>query len=193
MSFEPRGKVAVLLAAMRAQPEQIVWPADQVAATMEVVQKNLPAYLQAVITRQMLHRQIENGKSFFSLQPFGEVAAAPTPAPIATRPAFVPPQMTPPRGAVGNVPRAPLPAPISTRAAEPLPPPSAPAPIRTRPEPQPEQPAPEDETEVVEFNAALRLDGDLVLYGLTELEDGGHMIAGENLAKLRKLLAWMPC
>jgi hypothetical protein len=52
--------------------------------------------------------------------------------------------------------------------------------------------AAQPDAEAVEFNAALWADGDLILYGLTELEDGGHLISAENLAKLRRLVAWAP-
>jgi hypothetical protein len=48
----------------------------------------------------------------------------------------------------------------------------------------------EEPEEKVEFNAAMWLDGDLVIYGAVELEDGGMLIAKENLAKLRQLITW---
>jgi hypothetical protein len=43
------------------------------------------------------------------------------------------------------------------------------------------------------FNACLWLDGDLDLYGLDELQDGGgHRLKAGDVLKLRRLLAWMP-
>lgn len=42
------------------------------------------------------------------------------------------------------------------------------------------------------FDACLWLDGDLVLYGMTELEDGGWLVKSEDVKRLRKRLAWMP-
>lgn len=50
----------------------------------------------------------------------------------------------------------------------------------------------EEQQEPVPFNAAYWADGDVVLYGLPEMEDGGVLLSAENLAKLRKMVAWMP-
>jgi hypothetical protein len=181
MSYEPRGKVAVLLAAMRAAPEKIVWTADELAQTMEVAKGNLPPYLQAVCTRGMLYRRIEGGRSYFSLHEF----------PADWRAPFVPAKMTPPRGVTGEVARAPLPAPLAA---------SIPAPILTLPKPPelPELPAPievpplDEIEEEAEFDASLWLNGDLDLFGLVELDNGAYRVPAEKVARLRKLLAWMP-
>lgn len=40
------------------------------------------------------------------------------------------------------------------------------------------------------FDAKLHLDGDLDLYGLVELEDGGYRITRDNLARLKQLITW---
>jgi hypothetical protein len=55
-------------------------------------------------------------------------------------------------------------------------------------EAEPAEPA--EPTEPEEFNASLHLDGDLDLYGLVELEDGGWRITRENLVRLKKLITW---
>ena len=52
--------------------------------------------------------------------------------------------------------------------------------------------ATEEASEPVPFNAALYLDGDLIVYGAQEMEDGGMLITKEQLAHLKKLIAWSP-
>lgn len=43
-----------------------------------------------------------------------------------------------------------------------------------------------------DFNAAAWVDGDVDLYGLIELEDGGHRMTPAMLAKFKRLVTWMP-
>lgn len=183
MSYEPRGRVADLLTAMRAAPEKVVWPGADAAQTMGIAQANLTGYLDAVIKHKFLFRKIENGRSYFSLQPFPiETVSAPAPGPAA----WQPPKMTPPRGQQASPPREPRPEP--TRAPAPAPKP-APSPL---PEPLPEPETPVEAAEEAPlFEACLWLDGDLVLYGMTELEDGGWLVKSEDVMRLRKRLAWM--
>jgi len=100
MAYEPRGKVGVLLDVMKAQPHKVVWSAAEVAATMEVQQGNLPAYLEAVIKHGLLHRLVESGKSSFSLRPFPVITTAAAPA----REPWRPPVMNPPRGTSAPIP-----------------------------------------------------------------------------------------
>lgn len=188
MSFEPRGKVATLVNAMRAAPEKIVWSAAEVAQTMDVAQGNLPAYLRASIDHRLIHRKVEHGKSSFSLRPFEPVTPAPLLIPTIKKPGdWVPPVMTPPRGATGYVSRAPLPEPLHHVIAAPSPPPPAPAAQVEVPEPEVEQEEPEA-AEVPEFEAALWHDGDLVLYGVEEMEDGGYRVPAKNVDSLRWML-----
>lgn len=52
---------------------------------------------------------------------------------------------------------------------------------------------PEAEDETPEpFNASLWLDGDLVIYGAQHTEDGGVLVTKEQLAHLKRLIAWSP-
>jgi hypothetical protein len=44
----------------------------------------------------------------------------------------------------------------------------------------------------VEFNAAAWADGDVDLYGLIALDDGGHRMTAAMVAKLKRLITWMP-
>lgn len=181
MSFEPRGKVKALLDAMRAAPDRIVWPAEEVAQVMEVARGNLPAYLHAVVQRGLLHRKIEGGKSFFSLEPF------PVPdlsIPTLRQPGdWTPPVMTPPRGSTGHVARMPLPEPLHTIIAA-----AAPAPQPVTIEPEPEVHEEPESAAAPEFEAALWHDGDLLLYGVEEMADGGFRVPAKGVEALRWML-----
>ncbi len=50
----------------------------------------------------------------------------------------------------------------------------------------------QEQPEAVEFNAALYLDGDVVIYGAQANEDGSFTLTAEQLAKLKKLVTWSP-
>lgn len=52
-------------------------------------------------------------------------------------------------------------------------------------------PEAQDDTPV-EFNAALYLDGDLVIYGAQLNEDDSVTVNAKQLAHLKKLIAWSP-
>lgn len=62
----------------------------------------------------------------------------------------------------------------------------------------PEGAAPEEEGDapageaMQEFQAAAWADGDVDLYGLIELDDGGFRMTPTMVAKLKRLIAWMP-
>ena len=224
--YVPKGKVALLLGAMRAAAEPI-WTAAQVAERMEIAQGNIPAYLQAVVTRGIMHRKLAGGKSYFSLQPFPEDFTPPAqPASAALDiPKFggskwAPPKMTPPRGATGHVPREPLPeplhtilAPVPSPAPATLPPPAprpTPAPtaapldvtwgkarrstqIFCAPSTEPEHEEEEADAEPIEFTARRWTDGDIDLFGLEELEDGGMRLPAASVGKLLDLLGAVRC
>lgn len=197
MSYEPRGKVGELVAAMRAPGAIPVWSSAECAAVMGIMTTNLPAYIDAAVKNGAVHRRMENGRCYFSLQPFAAEEARPATVleiPTMSVPGWKPPKMTAPRGEAAPrvILRDPLPKPIPAPVPAPAPivvaaPPSPPAqPLET------EEPEPEDE-EAVAFNAALWADGDLCLFGLVELEGGGHKVNAENVPALRKLLMGAPC
>ena len=205
MAFEPRGKVAVLVEAMRAAPEKLIWSASEVATVMEVPRGNLPAYLRASIDHRMVFQKVEDGRSFYSLQPFEPVTPAKLLIPTMKKPGdWVPPVMTPPRGTTGYVPRQPLPEPLHQGVApqpavaasvvadvEKKPEPADPSKVRRRAAPAPE---PEVEAEQVPeaFHVCRWLDGDIDLYGLLETEDGAMRIPAGKVPQLLKLLGGVP-
>jgi hypothetical protein len=248
MSYEPRGKVSLLIDAMRAPDAAAVWSSAECAALMDVVQGGLPAYLKAAIDHCIIHKKVDNGRSFFSLKPFGDVAPGKLHIPQFGASNWSPPKMQPPRGATGQAPslglkelplhevlqpvvpkgkseiksaamQATIQADMEPRADRgnrllldklktTLPhwdgaPSRTPAPAEPEPvvaqvpiaeasakEEVTDDPveATEDDSEPEPFNAALWADGDLVLYGLPELEDGGRMVAAEHVAALKRLL-----
>jgi DNA-binding transcriptional ArsR family regulator len=53
---------------------------------------------------------------------------------------------------------------------------------------------PEDEGEEgpEEFNAAAWADGDVDLYGIIPLDDGGFRLTPEMVTKLKRVITWMP-
>lgn len=44
----------------------------------------------------------------------------------------------------------------------------------------------------VEFSASLWLDGDLVIYGAQEMDDGGVLLTKDQLAQIKRMVAWSP-
>lgn len=188
MSFEPSGKPATLIAAMRAATHKTVWSAAEAAEVMGIARGNLQAYLRASMENGLLYRKLEDGRSFYSLLPFEPSTPAKLLIPTIKKPGdWVPPVMTPPRGHTGHVARAPLPEPLHQVIAAPTPAPlPAAAPIVTA-EPEVEQEQPEAAA-VPEFEAALWHDGDLVLYGGEELVDGGYRVPAKNVDSLRWML-----
>jgi hypothetical protein len=55
-----------------------------------------------------------------------------------------------------------------------------------------EEPAAKEGAEVKEFNAAAWADGDVDLYGIIELDDGGYRLTPAMVAKLKRVITWMP-
>jgi hypothetical protein len=49
-----------------------------------------------------------------------------------------------------------------------------------------------DAAEPGEFQAAAWADGDVDLYGLIALDDGGHRLTPAMVLKLKRLISWMP-
>lgn len=190
MSYEPKGKVALIIAAMRAPGAAAVWTSAECAAAMDVVTGSLPAYLEAAIKNGVIHKRIDNGRSYFSLQAFEAQDARPAPTQANLMVPrfgenFVPPKMIAPRGD-NQPPRVRLPMPLHQVIAEP----PAPAAKPETPESEVDQELEgEGESEPMDFNAALWADGDLMLYGLEELEDGGYKLGAEHVPALKRLLA----
>jgi hypothetical protein len=210
MSYEPRGKMIEVMAAVRAEPDR-AFTLQEIAAILgrPPHPSTLAIYLHAALKHGSLHENIdEQGVSLFKAMPFrnGGRVNAPSaqvdPGASQVAPAWSPPKMVAPRpGSDAKSPRL-TPAAVAP-AAEKLPPSSPPLveEMKRAPEPLPpigdasiqEEVAAEVEEvteEEDEFNAALWLDGDLIIYGAQELEDGGMLITREQLAKLKRLIAW---
>jgi uncharacterized membrane-anchored protein len=182
MAYEPRGKVATLIGAMRAAPDKPVWSAAEVAACMEIPVANVTAHLQSALSHQTLYRKLDNGKSSYSLQRFD----APAPA-VATAIPWTPPKMVAPRA---------TPAPTASPAprAEPQEQPvmSLPASVPLEAVKREAEPEEEEQEAQEPFDACMWMNGDLDLHGLLELEGGGHRILAKDVHLLRQRLAWMP-
>lgn len=183
MAYEPRGKVGTLVDAMRADIGRI-WTSAEAAKVMDVSQGALSAHLDPAIRHGTLHRKLENGRCQYSLRPF---LPPPPPAPAPQEPRipefrkdFKADQLPPQHG---DETLAPVVKP-DTRMS--WPPASTPAPSAS-PAPDPEPKALE-ETEEVAFNAALWADGDLVIYGAQENDDGSVTLSTEKVRKLCRLL-----
>jgi hypothetical protein len=249
MSYEPRGRMIDLMAALKAEPERI-FRATEVAEILRC--KNFPStieqYLYAASGSGLVYKRKVGADWYYAgvavsdlLLTKAGVEVAPangvgrlmpspnyTPAEVeAARadvrapkvdPAWTPPKMVSPR-AQSEPARAPLPEPMHRIIAPPLPPVidkseeelgraivaqnqrvntmladriakvCTPAPTQA-PEPEVEQELEgEAESEALDFNAALWADGDLMLYGLVELEGGGHRLDAEHVPALKRLLA----
>lgn len=188
LKYEPRGKVARLMTAMRARPEQLSWSAQEVANIIEVPKGNVGAYLGNAIINKVVHRRLDgSGGSEFSLTPYPLPPAPPAAAPVA----WTPPRMTPPRGGAetGMASEFKLRTDFNIATSEALQ--KTHAAIEPRPFPNrvlPVETEPEELEEEVPFNAALWADGDLHLFGLLELEGGGHAIAAKDVRLLCRLL-----
>lgn len=195
MEYEPRGKVAILADAMRADPGRI-WSTPEVAKVMDVRQTAVGTHLDTAIRHGALHRRLENGRCQYALRPF-----LPPPPPEPRIPVFgkdfsaeqLPPQhgdetaakLVKPATSMLWPPAA-TQAPVATSAptsesAEPL----ADMVLDMKVEAQAQ---PDEALEPVEFNAALWADGDLVIYGAQENEDGSITLMADQTAKLLRLL-----
>jgi hypothetical protein len=188
MAYEPRGKVGNLVQAMRAEPGRI-WNSSEVATLLETAASSIPAFLDTALRHNMIFRKLENGRTQYSLTPFAPVVPPPQHARVVD-PTWRPPQMVPPRG---------TPAPMVAQAA----PAPTPAPLPAAPSAPPE-PAPvladastpeaasAEVDEEPEVTWTMWEDGDIDLFGLVELENGGYRLPAEALGRLRKFVAWMP-
>jgi hypothetical protein len=219
VSYEPRGKMIDLLAAIRSEPER-AFSMKEVCAVLgcKAYRSTVDQYIYAAINDgQMFKREIDGAVYY---------AGAPVSDAILTKSGI---QLPPRRGQGGLIPtgsrsqaeidaarsdvRAPkfdgpwtpprmvAPRPgsdiahVAEKPQELPSPPAAPAPAPVKasiPEgagAETEEAAKEQE-EAVEFNAALWLDGDLVIYGAIETEDGGVLIKKDQLDKLKRLITW---
>jgi DNA-binding transcriptional ArsR family regulator len=50
----------------------------------------------------------------------------------------------------------------------------------------------EEPAEPVKFSAAMWDDGDLVIYGAQQTDDGGVLLSKEQLATIKRMVAWSP-
>jgi hypothetical protein len=197
MSYEPLGKVKTLIDAMGSDPRR-VWSSEEVAKVLGVAafRSTLLAHTDSACRNGAMYRRMPaSGELQFRLIPF-EASAVET-----TSTGWKPPQMACTRPAAGSV--APVPgARFVPTLAETV---EVAASVAVAPSPQPTAPpqaapAAADASipvaagaeEVDEFNAKNWLDGDLDLYGLIELEDGGHRIQAKDVARLRRMIAWLP-
>jgi hypothetical protein len=198
MSYEPRGKVKTLLDAMRADPTR-VWTAPEVAKVLECPQNAVLAHLLRALENRVIYKELLKGRNIFSLQPFGTVA--PPPGAPTVDPNWRPPQMVPPRGT--PEPTA-APAPVfsgatvvvGTRmeaaAAEAAASSAPPEPAPVLADASTTEAASAQVDEEPEVTWTMWEDGDIDLFGLVELENGGYRLPAEALGRLRKFVAWMP-
>jgi hypothetical protein len=187
MSYEPRGKLKILVDAMRAEPER-VWTSPEVAKLMDVQQGALTAHLDSAIRNGAIFRRMAANRCQYSARPF-EAPAAPAVVEPPKPPAFVPPQMTAPR-AGSDVP-APSRAPGPPRPPAPTPAPVlVPAPaVQADAEVLEEEPEAEEE---VEFDYCVYRNGAMQLWGVQVNVDGSVSIAPEQLMEIRARVAWLP-
>lgn len=225
MTYEPRGKVRILIDAMRAAAaERPVWTSVDVAKVLEATTNAVPAFVAPSISHGALFHKLQNGRSQYSLKPFEPAAtAAPVPPRQTTATGWKPPQMGCTRPAAGTIagrqvvqePREPAGGagadlPTCTKSqTDPkcltaAPPEAAPAladariqrAVSAAAEPaltiELDAPLDEQQEEAEPLTWAHRDDGDLDLFGLVELENGGYRIQAKDVARLRRMLAWLP-
>ena len=171
MSYQPKGKVKVLLDAMDKAPGQPIWSQEEAALVMEIPRNEVPQYLATALHNQAMFRRVVDGKLQISRKPF----PVPAPAENFRIPKFgeqwEPPKMVVPREG-SDSPKTSLtlvdvaPAPLIAAA-----------------------PAPEPEPEPVEFDAVLwAKTGDIVVYGAAETEDGGVLFTPKQQELLRSVM-----
>lgn len=195
MSYEPKGKVKTFIDAMTAQPEKSSWTANEVAAVMGIAQSSVSAYLDAPIRHQAIYRSMVDGRILYSLKPLPVVVIDVESPKPGSLPLWKPPQMMAPRGEQRVIAPAAAPAPAEASmpedaGAEPEHRAQASPLVAAPPHVDPDAGSTEEEPldEVVPFAAALWTDGDLLLYGTVETEDGGRLIRAADVHKLRRLL-----
>jgi hypothetical protein len=217
MSYEPRGKMIDLIAAVRAEPQRI-FRAPEVSAILccKTFPSTIDQYLYAAAASGAVFKRQVDGAWYYAGSPIsdlllekigvsvqprnGTAKLVPTgkrsPEEIAASLAHpLAPKMEPWSPPKMVAPRAGSDIPHRSAITQKAPPAASPAP----------QPAPKDasipngavaevdehvDEEPVEFSASLWLDGDIVIYGATETEDGGILITKDQLARLKRLIAW---
>lgn len=185
MNYEPRGKVAALINAMRARPQKEFWTSQEVSLEMDVHQASLTAHLGAAIRNGALHRRMDgNGRCQYSAKPF-------QPSEPLEIPQFIPPRMVAPREG-SDIPLPSVhPTPAPTEAPAPAP---APAAAEQEPEPEP-APAPpqeeEEEEEQIQPDAFLSVQtGDWTLVGCEVDEEGRVTVPAALMAKIKAQMVW---
>lgn len=192
MSYEPRGKVKTLLDAMGADPRR-VWSSDEVAKVLGVAsfRSTLMTHTDSACRHGLLHRRLSTAGLEFRLIPFEAAAGQ------STATGWKPPQMACTRPGAGSVapvlgarfvPTLAETVKVAASASAPQIAPVAPALTIELDAPLDEQQ--QDEPEPLTWS--IWDDGDLDLFGLVELENGGHRIQAKDVARLRLMLAWLP-
>jgi hypothetical protein len=202
VSYHPRGRMVEFMAAVRAAPERVFSMKDACGYLhCREYRSTVDQYIYAAINDGAMFKREVNGAVYYAgvaisdtllskngiavparkgdgrMIPTGsrtpeevEAALADVRAPKVD-PTWSPPKMVPPRGAPVPTP-APAPAPIEASISE-----GAGVEVDEQEEPD-------------KFDAVLWLDGDLIIYGATELEDGGMLISKDQLGRLKRLIAW---
>jgi hypothetical protein len=202
MPYEPKGKVANLLLAMRNRPQHL-FDAKESALIIEVAQGQVGAYMMSALEHGVIFSKLIRGRIYYKGSPITDLDVgalcqrldhAGTPGHDDVRspkvdPTWRPPVMSPPREGSGiRVPTlrtavklepiesAPRPEPTPQPTAAPTP---SPAPV-------PEEVADieEEQAEPVEFNVAHWMDGDVIVYGLDVNEDGSFTFSREQAKQL---------
>lgn len=190
MNYNPSPKVAAVLEAMRAAPDQ-VWTSEAIAPILEVPRAQVPSYLDAAVRHGVVHRQVaDNGRLRYGLQPFPAKQA-----PIEV-PRFVPfvPQMIAPR------PGSDVPAPSPTAAPAPAPTaaPEVAKPMAkveespqaaAAPSVEPVAEIDEELEEVQEFDFCRWKDGAVQVWGAQAMDDGSVRISAEQLREIQRAAA----
>ena len=73
MNYEPRGKVKLLIDAMRSSPIE-VWPSADCAAVMQTLPANVSAAVASALANEALYHQKRNNRVSYSLRPFPDRA-----------------------------------------------------------------------------------------------------------------------
>lgn len=208
MHYEPRGKVKTLIDAMSADRQRI-WSAEEAAKAMGV-----PAFRSTVLA--YTDSACRNGIMFRRMSVGGDLQLRLTPFDVS-EPASVwkAPQMVPPRGTPAPTVQPPagkaeaklekIRADIAAdmeprgdranrvlvdRLQEAMPRWAPPEPAPVVPDASSPDAAGAEESDAVTWN--VWEDGDMDLFGLVELENGGFRMPAEAVARLRKFVAWMP-
>jgi hypothetical protein len=211
MPYEPKGKVANLMLAMRNRPQHL-FDTKESALIMEVAQGQIGAYMLSALEHGVIFSKLIRGRIYYKSTPITDldVAAlcerldhAGKPGHDDVRspkvdPTWRPPVMSPPREGSGiRVPslRSAVKAQAGTEPIESAPRPQSTPQPTAAPTPSP-APVPEEEVvdseeeqlEPVEFNVARWMDGDVIVYGLDVNEDGSITFSSERAKQLYDFL-----